>query len=131
MIEKIKIVVGYDSDETIAYHVFCQSIIEKTTLPVEFLPLSINSLNVYEEKHTDGSNKFIYSRFLTPYLMNFKGWAIYADGDMVCNKDIKELWSLKDKRKAVQVVKHDYKTIAKTKYLGKKMRITQEKIGQV
>jgi len=120
MIEKIKIVVGYDSDETIAYHVFCQSIIEKTTLPVEFLPLSINSLNVYEEKHTDGSNKFIYSRFLTPYLMNFKGWAIYADGDMVCNSDIKELWSQKDKRKAVQVVKHDYKTIAKTKYLGKK-----------
>ena len=44
-----------------------------------------------EQAHTDGSNTFIYSRFLTPYLCGFDGWALFADGDMVCRADIAEL----------------------------------------
>lgn len=120
MQNKVKIYVGFDQLEAIAYHVFCQSILEKSTLPIEFSPLSINGLLNYQEIHKDGSNQFIYSRFLTPYLSNFSGWAIFADGDMVCNADIAELWALRDDTKAVQVVKHDYKTRQKVKYLGNK-----------
>ena len=112
--------VGFDQREAIAYHVFCQSMIDQSSMPVQFLPLAENMLSGYKEVHTDGSNKFIYSRFLTPYLMNFSGWAIFADGDMVCRSDITELWALKDSTKAVQVVKHDYKTKANKKYLGNK-----------
>ena len=52
--------------------------------------------------------------------MNFNGWAIYADGDMVCLEDIKKLWDLRDDKFAVQVVKHDYKTKVKSKYWGNK-----------
>jgi lipopolysaccharide biosynthesis glycosyltransferase len=52
--------------------------------------------------------------------MNYSGWAIFADGDMVCQTDIAELWALRDESKAVQVVKHNYKTKAKSKYLGNK-----------
>jgi lipopolysaccharide biosynthesis glycosyltransferase len=74
----------------------------------------------YVETRQDGSNKFTYSRFLTPYLMGFSGWALYADGDMVCKADIAELWSLRDENKAVLVVQHDYKTKASIKYLGNK-----------
>jgi hypothetical protein len=117
---KISIVVGFDQRESIAYHVFCQSVIDQSSMPIQFLPLAENTLNKYKEVHTDGSNKFIYSRFLTPYLMDFSGWAIFADGDMVCQADISELWSLRDETKAVQVVKHDYKTKAAKKYLGNK-----------
>jgi len=113
-------VVGFDQREAVAYHVFCQSVIDKSTIPVQFLPLAENMLQDYKEVHTDGSNKFIYSRFLTPYLMDFSGWAIFADGDMVCEADIAELWELRDQTKAVQVVKHDYKTKANKKYLGNK-----------
>lgn len=120
MNSKISIVVGFDQRESIAYHVFCQSIIDQSSMPIQFLPLAENTLNKYKEVHTDGSNKFIYSRFLTPYLMDFSGWAIFADGDMVCQADISELWSLRDETKAVQVVKHDYKTKAAKKYLGNK-----------
>ena len=116
--EKIKLVVGFDQREAIAYHVFCQSVIDHCTVPVEFLPLAENTLNMYKEVHTDGSNRFIYSRFLTPYLMDFSGWAIFADGDMVCRSDIFELWSLRDKSKAVQVVQHKYQTKAVKKYLN-------------
>ena len=114
----INVFVGFDQLEAIAYHVFCQSVLEKSSLPVLFLPLSINTLKGYKETHNDKSNDFVYSRFLTPYLHNFEGWAIFADGDMVCQSDIKELWDLRDETKALQVVMHDYKTKFNQKYLG-------------
>lgn len=117
-LNKINLVIGFDQREAIAYHVFCQSVINQASMPVQFLPLAENTLHNYREVHSDGSNKFIYSRFLTPYLMNFSGWAIYADGDMVCQTDISDLWALRDESKAVQVVKHDYQTKATRKYLG-------------
>lgn len=118
MVEKINMVVGFDQRESIAYHTFTQSIIDKSSLPVSFTPLAINTLKGYHETHTDKSNDFIYSRFLTPYLNAFSGWAIFADGDMICQSDIRELWDLRDESKAVLVVKHDYKTKAQKKYLG-------------
>ena len=120
MNEIIDIVVGFDDREAIAYHTFVQSVIENSTLPTRFLPLNINSLNDYTEVHKDGSNNFIYTRFLVPYLMNFRGWAIYADGDMVCLEDIKKLWNKRNDKYAVQVVKHNYKTKVKNKYWGNK-----------
>ncbi|CEZ20159.1 conserved protein of unknown function [Candidatus Methylopumilus planktonicus] len=116
--EKINVVVGFDQKEAIAFHTFTQSVIEKSSLPVTFTPLAVNTLKDYKEEHTDGSNAFIYSRFLTPYLNDFKGWAIFADGDMICQADIKELWDLRDESKALLVVKHNYKTKASQKYLG-------------
>ena len=116
----VDIVVGFDQREAVAYHSFTQSVIEKSSIPIRFLPLNINSLTKYKETHEDGSNEFIYSRFLVPYLMNFKGWAIYADGDMVCLEDIKKLWNLRDNKYAIQVVKHDYKTKIRNKYWGNK-----------
>lgn len=118
----IKLVVGFDQKEAIAYHVFCQSVLDKATQPVSFLPLAKNTLNKYCETHKDGSNEFIYSRFLTPYLLGYSGWAIYADGDMVCLEDISKLWNLREghKEKAVLVVQHDYRTKKAIKYLGNK-----------
>ena len=117
---KIKLTVGFDQSEAIAYHAFCQSVIDCASVPVEFLPLAINTLANYRETHTDGSNKFIYSRFLTPYLNQFDGWAIFADGDMICREDINQLWDLRDERYAVMVAKHDYQTKVTTKYFGNK-----------
>jgi hypothetical protein len=114
----IRIFVGFDQRESIAYHVFCQSVIDTASRPVSITPLALNTLSGYKEAHTDGSNAFIYSRFLTPFLTGFDGWAIFADGDMVCREDIAGLWNLRDSRFALQVVKHDYKTKAKVKYLG-------------
>jgi lipopolysaccharide biosynthesis glycosyltransferase len=116
----IRLFVGFDPREAVAYHTFCQSVLEKASQPVAFTPLVLQSLPVYKETHQDGSNTFIYSRFLTPYLCGFDGWAIFADGDMICRADIAELWALRDPRKAVQVVQHDYQTKAVTKYLGNK-----------
>ena len=116
----ISIYIGYDSRESVAYHVCSNSIIRHGTVPVSINPLSLKLLQNYEELHTDGSNQFIYSRFLVPYLQNYSGWAIFIDGDMILRDDIKQLYEMRDESKAVQVVQHDYKTRMKVKYLGAK-----------
>jgi len=115
----INVYVGYDKREAVAYHVFCQSVLSKSSEPVSFIPLALNAMKgIYKETHTDGSNAFIYSRFLVPYMQSFKGWAIFADGDMTCQDDIAKLFELRDDSKAVMVVKHNYKTKFSKKYLG-------------
>jgi lipopolysaccharide biosynthesis glycosyltransferase len=114
----IPIFIGYDSRESIAYHVCVNSIIRHSSIPVAIIPLSLNLLNDYQETHTDGSNQFVYSRFLVPYLMHYTGWALFIDGDMVVRNDIKDLWNLKELDKDIMVVKHDYQTRQSTKYLG-------------
>jgi lipopolysaccharide biosynthesis glycosyltransferase len=116
----ITIFIGYDAKETIAYHVCVNSIIRQSTQPLNIVPLSLNLLSDYKETHTDASNQFAYTRFLIPYLMDYKGYAIFIDGDMVLQEDITNLYKLFDSNYAVQVVKHDYKTKRSTKYLGAK-----------
>lgn len=114
----IPIFVGYDPREAIAFHVCVNSIIRHASVPVSIIPLALNILSDYKETHTDGSNYFIYSRFLVPHLMGFKGSAIFIDGDMIVRGDIAELWNLRQPDCAVKVVKHNYKTSRSTKYLG-------------
>ena len=114
----INLYVGYDEREAIAYHVFCHSVIKNTSIPVKITPLVLSQLKEFNETHQDRSNDFVYSRFLTPYLNEFDGWAIFADGDMICQADLNELIGMADPNKALMVVKHDYQTKASIKYLG-------------
>jgi lipopolysaccharide biosynthesis glycosyltransferase len=116
----IPIFIGYDTRETIAYHVCANSIIRHASVPISTIPLALNLLKDYIETHTDGSNQFVYTRFLVPHLMNYQGWAIFVDGDMLVRTDIEQLWKLRDESKAVMVVKHNYQTKMKEKYLGAK-----------
>lgn len=116
----IPIFIGYDPREAIAYHTCVNSIVRQSSVPVAIVPLALNNFQDYNETHTDGSNQFIYSRFLVPYLMGYSGHAIFMDGDMILRGDIAELWALRSLDKDVQVVKHNYKTRMKEKYLGSK-----------
>jgi hypothetical protein len=80
----IRIFAGYDPREAIGYHVFCQSLIERSTDGVAITPLF--------GKQRDGTNAFTYQRFLIPYFMGFQGRAIFLDGaDMLMLGDIAEL----------------------------------------
>lgn len=116
----IPVFIGYDPREAIAYHVCANSIIRHASQPVAIIPIALNLFEDYKETHSDGSNHFIYTRFLVPHLMGFSGWAIFIDGDMILRDDIVELWNLRDLGKDVMVVKHDYKTRRSEKYLGSK-----------
>lgn len=113
---------GFDPREEVGSHTFASSVIHHATEPVMLCPLHLPMLPMYAGGQRDGTNAFIYSRFLIPYLMGYKGWAIFADGaDMIVKADIAELWGLRDESKAVQVVKHDYKTRHPRKYVGTSM----------
>jgi len=116
----IPIFIGYDPREAIAYHTCVNSIIRHASQPVAIVPIALNLFQDYKETHTDGSNHFIYTRFLVPHLMGFKGWAIFIDGDMIVRGDIVELWNLRELDKDVMVVKHEYQTCMPVKYLGSK-----------
>ena len=116
----IPVFVGYDPREAIAYHTCVNSIIRHASRPVAIIPIALNLFQDYKETHTDGSNHFIYTRFLVPHLMGFKGWAIFIDGDMIIRGDMVELWNLREVDKDVMVVKHDYQTCMPVKYLGAK-----------
>jgi lipopolysaccharide biosynthesis glycosyltransferase len=116
----IPIFVGYDPREAVAYHTCANSIIRQASQPVAIIPLALNLFTDYTETHTDGSNQFIYSRFLVPHLMGYSGWAIFIDGDMIVRDDIVKLWNLRQDNKDVMVVKHNYKTRMTEKYLGAK-----------
>ncbi len=118
----MRLFVGFDPREAIAYHVFCQSVIERATIPVSFHPLHTSMLCGFDGQR-DGSNAFIFSRYLVPYLCNFTGWAAFMDGDMVVDVDIAQLQDYQRSfyDKAVVVVQHDYKTRHPRKYIGSKL----------
>jgi lipopolysaccharide biosynthesis glycosyltransferase len=116
----IPVFIGYDPREAIAYHVCANSIIRNSSQPVAIVPVALNLFKEYSETHTDGSNHFIYTRFLVPYLQDYEGHAIFIDGDMIVRGDIAELWNMRDHTCDVQVVKHDYQTRMPVKYLGAK-----------
>jgi lipopolysaccharide biosynthesis glycosyltransferase len=120
MSKLIPIFIGYDPREAAAYHVCANSIIRHASRPVSIIPLALNLFTDYTETHTDGSNQFIYSRFLVPHLMDYTGHAIFIDGDMIVRSDIAELWDWRQNHYDVQVVKHNYETCMKEKYLGSK-----------
>ena len=110
--EPISLFVGADQREAVGLQVFSSSVWNNASVPVSITPISHPALS-------DGTNAFTLSRFLVPYYQSYLGWAIWADGsDMLCLADIAELWELQDSWKAVQVVKHDYKTRHPVKYLG-------------
>lgn len=116
----IRVFIGYDSREAVAYSVLAHSINTRATVPVTITPLMLSQLGgIYRrERNPLQSTDFSFSRFLVPYLCNFEGWAIFTDNDMLVLDDIARLWALRDDRYAVQVVKHNHVPKEEVKFLG-------------
>ena len=119
MSKPLKIMVGFDQVEAIAYTALCQSIIEQSSCPVSITPIKLSMLPEYNRpRDPKQSNEFSFSRFLVPYLAGFEGRALFMDLDMIFRVDPVELFNLLDTSKSVAVVKHDYIPATATKYLG-------------
>ena len=116
----INVFIGYDNKERVAYNVLSHSIIQNSTKPVAITPIALNNLkdDFVRERNSLSSTEFSFSRFMIPHLMNYQGWALFMDCDMLMFEDIAELWRLRDDRYAVQVCKHDYTPKTDTKFLG-------------
>lgn len=97
----MRVFIGVDPRQPIAYAVLQYSIIRRSSKPVQITPLVLNQLPITRV----GLTQFTYSRFLVPWLCEYKGTALFLDADMLCLGDIAELFSLKDSS-PVQVVKN-------------------------
>ena len=73
----IKIYIGFDPRETIAFHVLAHSIHVRSSLPVSITPLMLDQLRqaLTRERHPLQSTDFSFSRFLTPFLSEYAGWS--------------------------------------------------------
>lgn len=122
--EPFTIYLGWDDRETVASEVAAHSIRRRTfsKVNIKFLkhrelrqsgffmrPWLIDGKTGDSIDIMDGrkfSTQYSHTRFLVPALQNYKGWALYSDGDMLFTKDIKKLFALADDRYAVMCVKH-------------------------
>jgi len=114
----LRVFIGYDPAETVAYHVLCHSIQRRATVPVSFTPINKRNIPEFQRGKEDGSTEFSFSRFLTPYLAGYTGQAIFMDCDMLVTCDIKEILDQCDLHHDIFVVKHDYKPRTESKFLG-------------
>lgn len=116
----LRIFIGYDPREAITYSVLAHSILRHASEPVSITPIALNQLHrIYtREKNALQSTDFSFTRFLTPYLSDYKGWSVFMDCDMIVNDDIHNLFSHADDQYAVQVVKHNHVPTEETKFLG-------------
>ena len=95
----LRVFIGVDKRQPIAYHVLCSSIQRRSSKPVAFTPLLLDQLPVDRVGLTD----FTYARYIVPYLCNYEGKALFIDSDMILNADISELFDL-DQDKSVSIV---------------------------
>ncbi|CAA0810931.1 Protein CDI [Striga hermonthica] len=117
-----KIFIGYDPREDLAYEVCRHSLLKRSSVPIEIIPIKQQELRdkglYWRERGKLESTEFSFSRFLTPCLANYEGWAMFVDCDFLYLNDIKELVDLIDEKYAVMCVQHDYTPKETTKMDG-------------
>lgn len=123
-IKPLTVYIGYDPREDDAYEVCKGSLEGHVKAPILLRKLDICSRSAkqfYKRTFTkqsgqmiddvDGrpfSTMFAFSRFLVPFLQNYKGWAIFCDCDFLFTADINALIPALDDRYAIMSVKHNY-----------------------
>ena len=109
---RLKVFVGYDTREDISFQVCEHSILRHNIGidTVEIKPLIQDDLrkrNLYwRDVDKLGSTEFTFTRFLIPALMNYKGWALFCDSDIVFLENVSNLFQLVNDKYAVMCVKH-------------------------
>lgn len=124
----LRIFIGFDQRETVAYHVCAQSIIKRASCPVAITPIALHNIKrVFDRPKEQQSTDFAFSRFLTPYLSGYKGFSVFMDCDMIVRTDIADILQYASTEHAVSVVKHDYTPKTGIKFLGAKQTVYPKK----
>jgi hypothetical protein len=116
----IPVFVGYDPHERVAVNVLMDSLYQHSTTPLAITPIVRRQLKdvFHRERNPNQSTEFSFTRFLVPYLMDYKGWAVFMDCDMLCRGDITELWNLRDDKYSLMCVQHTHEPSESVKFLG-------------
>lgn len=115
----LRVFIGYDARESIAYHVLAHSILRQASIPVEIRPLVTSDIPIFTRpRHPNQSTDFAFTRFLVPYLSGYEGVSVFMDCDMLMRADIAELMADVPERCDVAVCPHDYTPTTTTKFLN-------------
>ena len=129
--EPLKIFVGYDRKEPLAFRVLAHSIWSRATAPVTITPLVRSQLHMIHtrERGPTESTEFAFTRFLVPYLCGYEGHAVFMDCDFLCQTDVADLWDYitTGQSAAVTVCKHDYVPKTQTKFLEQQQTVYPRK----
>ena len=128
----MRVFIGFDIREPRSYLITRYSLLKHSTVDIDVRKLGIRRLlanGIYTRQWSlnddnqridsrDGkpfSTEFSFTRFLVPYLCDYRGWALFVDGDFLFTQDVARLFSYQDDQYAVQVVKHNHHPVEKTK----------------
>ncbi|MFN3643903.1 MAG: hypothetical protein ACK4TB_13400 [Gemmobacter sp.] len=117
----LKVYIGWDSREDIAYQVCRQSILRHAAEAPAIYPLrqqALRELGLYTRPPDRAATEFSLTRFLVPYLAAHDGWSIFVDCDFLFTTDIAGVLALAEPGKAVHVVQHDYVPVQAVKMDG-------------
>jgi len=130
MTDNLKIYVGYDSREDIAWQVCRHSILRHSSPDTEVYPLKLSTLRelgLYTRPADVASTEFSLTRFLTPWLAAHDGWSIFVDCDFLFTADVRNVLTHASRHKAIHVVQHDYTPANAVKMDGKAQAIYPRK----
>ena len=127
----MKVYIGFDSRQNYsqyydkvfnAPYMVCYQSIRNYNKDIEIKPIILDDLikkgYYYRDVDPLASTEFTYSRFLVPFLNDYKGIAVFCDSDFLWNCDIEELLEFYDETDAVSCVQHDYTPNTMTKMDG-------------
>ena len=110
----ITVYIGYDTTnlgQQMARTV-CERSIRRYNSTVQIKTLELQDLRdsgVYTRPHDDKqSTEFTYTRFLVPYLNDYKGFAVFCDSDFLWQRNIEHLLNYADSSLSVSCVHHEY-----------------------
>lgn len=129
----MRVFVGFDGSEAAAYWILRRSILKHAANPAEVrvIPIvrQLLAMNGVHDRPIDplASTEFTYTRFLTPWLAGFRGWALFMDCDILVRGDIARVFAHADPQYAVLCVKHDHKPVNTDKMGGKQQTVYPRK----
>jgi hypothetical protein len=108
-----RIFIGWDGRTPEAYEVARYSLLRRASIPITVIPIKLDDLRArglyWRDQDPLASTEFTYSRFLTPFLAGFNGWALYCDSDFLWLEDIANLLDCARATHAVSCVQHDHR----------------------
>ena len=114
----IRVFVGYDDNEKVAFSVLSHSLLKHSTQPIAITPIRLQNIKdvFVRERLPIQSTDFAFSRFLVPYHC-----------DMLSRADISLLWRQRTTKYAVQCVQHDYTPNSTVKFMNQPQSVYPKK----
>ena len=120
--DDVNIYIGTDRTHN-NVHEICRKTIHSNSYNSGYLKtnlLDIQKIPEYNREYKNQSTEFSYSRFLAPWLSDFKGLSIFVDDDFIITEDIAQLLYHVNPKYAVSVVKHNFDQKYSNKFAGEK-----------